>query len=122
MRTIFIPPATLDDITDLIGSGENIDDRILSNIGGISPAVARMIAESGNPAKIYDKLKSVKKDLENSKIYPTVYIRYSTWLRLGLCHNSFYYNRFERQNVELHRRSEERRVGKECRSRWSPYH
>ena len=24
--------------------------------------------------------------------------------------------------VEKHRRSEERRVGKECRSRWSPYH
>ena len=23
---------------------------------------------------------------------------------------------------KLHRRSEERRVGKECRSRWSPYH
>ena len=22
----------------------------------------------------------------------------------------------------VHRRSEERRVGKECRSRWSPYH
>ena len=27
----------------------------------------------------------------------------------------------ERPNTE-HRRSEERRVGKECRSRWSPYH
>src|SRR5258708_34026677 len=24
--------------------------------------------------------------------------------------------------VERHNRSEERRVGKECRSRWSPYH
>ena len=24
--------------------------------------------------------------------------------------------------IYLHRRSEERRVGKECRSRWSPYH
>ena len=24
--------------------------------------------------------------------------------------------------ADLHRRSEERRVGKECRSRWSPYH
>src|SRR2546427_8497805 len=24
--------------------------------------------------------------------------------------------------IELHLRSEERRVGKECRSRWSPYH
>ena len=23
---------------------------------------------------------------------------------------------------KIHRRSEERRVGKECRSRWSPYH
>ena len=27
-----------------------------------------------------------------------------------------------RETVELLRRSEERRVGKECRSRWSPYH
>ena len=25
-------------------------------------------------------------------------------------------------NIIFHRRSEERRVGKECRSRWSPYH
>ena len=25
-------------------------------------------------------------------------------------------------DVQSHRRSEERRVGKECRSRWSPYH
>ena len=24
--------------------------------------------------------------------------------------------------IAQHRRSEERRVGKECRSRWSPYH
>ena len=29
----------------------------------------------------------------------------------------------ERKDREaIHRRSEERRVGKECRSRWSPYH
>ena len=27
-----------------------------------------------------------------------------------------------RGRVQRHRRSEERRVGKECRSRWSPYH
>ena len=27
-----------------------------------------------------------------------------------------------RQCWNLHPRSEERRVGKECRSRWSPYH
>jgi hypothetical protein len=33
--------------------------------------------------------------------------------------NSFLHHRLDVQN-EL--RSEERRVGKECRSRWSPYH
>ena len=30
-----------------------------------------------------------------------------------------YYEKHEYRNLE---RSEERRVGKECRSRWSPYH
>src|SRR6266508_6555976 len=29
--------------------------------------------------------------------------------------------RFVHDRLELHGRSEERRVGKECRSRWSPY-
>src|SRR3712207_6044767 len=28
----------------------------------------------------------------------------------------------EKQSIQNYRRSEERRVGKECRSRWSPYH
>ena len=28
----------------------------------------------------------------------------------------------EQENLEIIQRSEERRVGKECRSRWSPYH
>ena len=27
-----------------------------------------------------------------------------------------------REHIDLKGRSEERRVGKECRSRWSPYH
>ena len=30
--------------------------------------------------------------------------------------------RREEEAAEEHKRSEERRVGKECRSRWSPYH
>ena len=28
----------------------------------------------------------------------------------------------QKKPIQSHRRSEERRVGKECRSRWSPYH
>ena len=31
-------------------------------------------------------------------------------------------SQLSKQLVESHGRSEERRVGKECRSRWSPYH
>ena len=38
----------------------------------------------------------------------TVYFPQSTFQQLG--------------SIGLHNRSEERRVGKECRSRWSPYH
>ena len=29
---------------------------------------------------------------------------------------------FQRMLIDIQERSEERRVGKECRSRWSPYH
>ena len=32
------------------------------------------------------------------------------------------YDRREPQILAVLKRSEERRVGKECRSRWSPYH
>ena len=31
-------------------------------------------------------------------------------------------NLSSKENEKLKKRSEERRVGKECRSRWSPYH
>ena len=35
---------------------------------------------------------------------------------------SMYYNEPSFSDVSINLRSEERRVGKECRSRWSPYH
>ena len=34
-----------------------------------------------------------------------------------VCQNAEY-----RDRIDIQERSEERRVGKECRSRWSPYH
>ena len=33
-----------------------------------------------------------------------------------------YYRYMDKSKVQFDFRSEERRVGKECRSRWSPYH
>ena len=41
-----------------------------------------------------------------------------SWLRTTLSENVS----FTFEEAFVHRRSEERRVGKECRSRWSPYH
>ena len=35
---------------------------------------------------------------------------------------SFKYKPFHYSQARVEERSEERRVGKECRSRWSPYH
>ena len=36
--------------------------------------------------------------------------------------NNQYFDEINENRFVPHRRSEERRVGKECRSRWSPYH
>ena len=36
--------------------------------------------------------------------------------------SSYFYVKFHNVNGLTKSRSEERRVGKECRSRWSPYH
>src|SRR5256886_6369136 len=43
----------------------------------------------------------------------------------GVLNGAVYGNLFERSDMKerkVQNRSEERRVGKECRSRWSPYH
>ena len=45
-----------------------------------------------------------------------------TW-ELAWCYAGFEYRgNWNLMTYELNKRSEERRVGKECRSRWSPYH
>ena len=57
------------------------------------------------------------------------------WMIASDLHGSYFYasqmqQAFEREQADrllllgdlLYHRSEERRVGKECRSRWSPYH
>src|SRR2546426_11598920 len=46
-------------------------------------------------------------------VYPTITIPFCTWLVMGFLRSVPW---------DIEERSEERRVGKECRSRWSPYH
>ena len=42
--------------------------------------------------------------------------------KLALLQNELLPRDWQAHNIEQPTRSEERRVGKECRSRWSPYH
>ena len=51
--------------------------------------------------------------------------RFKTAVEKNFDQSADAYDRFEERHhlfETLTRRSEERRVGKECRSRWSPYH
>ena len=43
-------------------------------------------------------------------------------LFIGVCKSNNHRGNFQRNKKKTDVRSEERRVGKECRSRWSPYH
>ena len=60
----------------------------------------------------------------HSSIFIFPYFLFSLFLSVGLflLILLFFINRKMKQVVLLKQRSEERRVGKECRSRWSPYH
>src|SRR5256885_10842624 len=56
-------------------------------------------------------------------LYPTLTVPFCTWIMIG------YFGSIPKELDEAalidgagYLRSEERRVGKECRSRWSPYH
>ena len=55
----------------------------------------------------------------NSKQYKA--LKEKGWLS-GIMQNEAMMSAEERLIYETFGRSEERRVGKECRSRWSPYH
>ena len=57
------------------------------------------------------QLKKSTLNLFLRQLYPVIVIIIDTSQEKGYWHNSFDFIR-----------SEERRVGKECRSRWSPYH
>src|SRR5260221_6688036 len=66
------------------------------------------------PSTSFDKLDSTRGDLQSH--HHDVYISGST-----ICSVCMHFGKWRTFTGEADR-SEERRVGKECRSRWSPYH
>ena len=71
-------------------------------------------ASISTEAKVVAKLKSQGKEKEK--------IGREEFLKEAWNWTDEYGGNIKKQLEKLHRRSEERRVGKECRSRWSPYH
>ena len=70
--------------------------------------------------KVYAKFR-IDIDKEDESIYTQKAV--NLMQKLG-CKAEKLYSSMERYTftVDIKKRSEERRVGKECRSRWSPYH
>ena len=70
---------------------------------------------------IYNQLVALKNRYRNAFAQIGVQLTRRYDLIPNLVETAKAYMRHERETMEL-TRSEERRVGKECRSRWSPYH
>src|SRR3712207_7286813 len=64
-----------------------------------------------------EKLRGIEQSISQARVYNTNKLRKSVIVfKMATCKNGSTNKMVERP------RSEERRVGKECRSRWSPYH
>ena len=69
--------------------------------------------------RFFSKKRKTPPNLSNGNYYPHLVIKGDTEY-LGVCFIDAEEVVFDREIIDD--RSEERRVGKECRSRWSPYH
>ena len=82
------------------------------------------MSEEINNAKLAEKAHEeqmkIKEEAESSKVTPLTALSKTVTIREDT--DQEYQLKLQFPGVEEATRSEERRVGKECRSRWSPYH
>ena len=83
------------------------------NMTALVSLFARAYHQKSKDIKIFDDPLSTK--LITKKEYEMIRLSMSQGI-------SFFNPNFKGSKEEALKRSEERRVGKECRSRWSPYH
>ena len=70
--------------------------------------------------EVQEKLTEALNDINNDDYIEPSSITVSQWIDIWL--KEYRKNALKPGTYKLNYRSEERRVGKECRSRWSPYH
>ena len=84
-------------------------------------AIKQMLEQYFNDKKLkYDSMKSKELDYKKIRIYTPLFYIMVTGMLLTYIISLF--GIFKMRIRSRTTRSEERRVGKECRSRWSPYH
>src|ERR1051326_5836345 len=88
--------------------GRAIDGRALAVIRGHLHPLARHNADQG--------------PLDSSTPLPRITMAFKRTEAQQADLNTFLQDQQDPSSPDYHHRSEERRVGKECRSRWSPYH
>ena len=90
--------------------------------------VMETAAKHLDAAQLLRKAQRLDASVDRSTVYRTLQLlkRHGLIDELDLMHihgeGHYYERKLNRDHIHMACRSEERRVGKECRSRWSPYH
>src|SRR5260221_1201485 len=107
------------------GSRHGIAGRRLTPVAGERvPATGASAAETNVSLDISSLLRfllGLRLQFE-LRIAKSAHFRQVQTLKFGFCRNALANNPVNEKVENEAERSEERRVGKECRSRWSPYH
>ena len=100
-----------------------LDSDPIANMPKVLEWVKRFDSEN-HYEKVYKKLDEVLSNPDNvwHRYIVSLYSDIDSDVRKKLFNNFLLNSAIEGTSKKRHRRSEERRVGKECRSRWSPYH
>ena len=105
----------------MLFKGEDVFKLISSLSGGERARVALIkLALGENNVLIMDEPTN-HLDMESREILEEALSAFSGTI-IMVSHDRYFINRLADSVWEMDERSEERRVGKECRSRWSPYH
>src|SRR3712207_627199 len=97
-------PLEVQDLEDEIAGLHTRMEKIENEIHEFQSAIVQKKGEIADAQASVERYKKQLNDVKNNREYDTLT------------------KEIEFQELEIELRSEERRVGKECRSRWSPYH
>ena len=119
-------------LSQKLGSSIDVDKRLYKedingSIAHVEMLFKQKIISFKTKNKIIYGLNKIEKEISNKKFefnkkYEDIHINIEKRLFQIIGEDAGYVHTARSRNDQVITRSEERRVGKECRSRWSPYH